>query len=248
MSKLFVANWKMHGHAGLAKKLLSVAASLDDIENVAVMVPYPYLYLAQQELANTAAIWGAQTLSMYSQGAFTGEVCAEMLSEFGCKMVLVGHSERRSGWGELDDLIANQALVASSNGIKPIICVGEDLACREKGVHFQYVKSQIETVSKFLIENKAKGEFVFAYEPIWAIGSGRAANADEVEKMHLFIRECLLQISIEFSSRCIIIYGGSVNKSNLESLLTKQDVGGVLVGGASLKVNEFIDMVNICKA
>lgn len=247
MSKLFVANWKMHGHAGLAKKLFYAAASLSNVENVAVMVPFPYLHLAQQELVNTAVVWGAQTLSVHSQGAFTGEVCAEMLKEFGCKMVLVGHSERRSGWNELDDLVAKQALAASSNGVTPIICVGEGLACREKNIHFQYVKSQIESVSKFLIDNKAKGEFIFAYEPIWAIGSGKAANANDVEKMHSFIRECLLQISIEFSSKCIIIYGGSVNSSNLESLLAKQDVGGVLVGGASLKVNEFIDMVNICK-
>ena len=247
MNKLFVANWKMHGHAGLAKKLFSAAASLSNVKNVAVMVPFPYLYLAQQELANTGVIWGAQTLSVHSQGAFTGEVCAAMLHEFGCKMALVGHSERRSGWGELDSLIAKQAFAASSSGIKPVICVGEDLVCRERGVHFQHVKSQIENISKFLIDNKATGEFVFAYEPIWAIGSGKAANANDVESMHLFIRECLLQISIEFSSRCIIIYGGSVNSSNLEGLLAKQEVGGVLVGGASLKVNEFIDMVNICK-
>lgn len=245
---LLMANWKMQGEGGLADHLLS---ALKDLTvkgcDVAVMVPFPYLARAQSMLEGSSIAWGAQTVHAQLAGAFTGSVSAPMLVEFGCRYVLVGHSERRIACGEDDTVVAQQALQVIRSGMVPVVCVGESLAARTAGESDQVVSAQVQSILKtFDAEGLTDISCVWAYEPVWAIGAGQAATPQQAAQMHAHIRSLLLDSALEFSSKCRMIYGGSVNESNLASFLAESEIEGVLVGGASLHSEQFSNMVAVC--
>jgi len=242
--KLVAGNWKMHG--GLAENaalIAAISAALGRLEAV-VCVPYPYLSQVQSALAGSAIAWGAQNLSEHAKGAFTGEVSAGMLTDFGCRYVIVGHSERRNLYGESDAVVARKYLAAQAAGLIPILCVGESLQERESGVTEQVVARQLDAV----IEAAGIGSFaraVVAYEPVWAIGTGKTATPAQAQAVHAFIRGKLAAIDSAVANGLTIQYGGSVKATNAAELMAQPDIDGGLIGGASLIAEEF---VAICRA
>lgn len=245
--KLVVANWKMHGNLASNKQLLEAyIEKLSPLKNtdVVVCVPYPYLAQAQSMLQNTSIAWGAQNLSKDAVGAFTGEVSASMLKDFGSTHVIIGHSERATAYCESDENIAIKFMQAKSHGLTPILCVGETLIEREAGVMQMVVAKQLDTIINMY------GAAVFAnavvsYEPIWAIGTGLAASADQAQSMHEFIRGKVAAQDIAAATSLKILYGGSVNPQNAVQLLAMQDIDGGLIGRCSLNAQEF---EGICRA
>jgi triosephosphate isomerase len=229
---LVAGNWKMHGNRALNRALLEAVvagtAGLADVE-CAVCVPFPYLGEVSGQLAGTRLAWGAQNLSEHAQGAFTGEVAASMLAEFGCRYVLVGHSERRQLYGEADAMVAAKFAAAAGKGVTPILCVGETLAEREAGRTRDVVGRQLDAVA-FV------GGAVLAYEPVWAIGTGKTASPEQAQEVHAFLRG-----KVPPGTR--ILYGGSVKKDNATALFSMQDIDGGLIGGASLVAADFIAIV-----
>ena len=244
MRRKFVAgNWKMHGsHPANAELLAGVVSARPFGCDVAVLVPFPYLAETAVTLASTDVRWGAQDCSSHEQGAFTGEVSAAMLAEFGCRYAIVGHSERRAMHGESDQLVADKAKAALAKGITPIVCVGETLAQRDAGEHQAVVKRQLSAVIHTLAH--CAGEMVVAYEPVWAIGTGRTASPDQAQEMHAMIR-AQLQAATGHADAMRILYGGSVKPDNAATLFAQPDIDGGLIGGASLKAADF---VAICRA
>lgn len=245
--KLVVANWKMHGNLASNKQLLEAyVEKLSLLKNIdiVVCVPYPYLAQAQSMLQNTSIAWGAQNLSKDAVGAFTGEVSAGMLKDFGSTHVIIGHSERATAYCESDENIATKFMQAKSHGLTPILCVGETLIEREAGVMQMVVAKQLDTVINMY------GAAVFAnavvsYEPIWAIGTGLAASADQAQSMHEFIRGKVAAQDIAAATSLKILYGGSVNPQNAVQLMAMQDIDGGLIGRCSLNAQEF---EGICRA
>ncbi|MEQ1487233.1 MAG: triose-phosphate isomerase [Methylotenera sp.] len=245
--KLVVANWKMHGNLASNKQLLTAyIEKLSHLKNtdVVVCVPYPYLAQAQAMLQNTHIAWGAQNLSKDTVGAFTGEVSASMLKDFGATHVIVGHSERATAYCESDENIATKFMQAQQHGLTPILCVGETLIEREAGVMQMVVGSQLDTIIN------TYGAAVFAnavvsYEPIWAIGTGLAASSDQAQSMHEFIRSKVAAYDLAAATSLKILYGGSVNPQNAVQLFVMQDIDGGLVGKCSLNAQEF---EGICRA
>lgn len=239
--RLVVGNWKMHGslpeNQALLGQIVAAAAGLKSA-SCAVCVPYPYLAQAQAALAGSKAAWGAQNVSQHPKGAFTGEVSAAMLADFGCRYVLVGHSERREYFGEDDAVVAAKAKAVRAAGITPVVCVGETLAEREAGVTEAVVARQLAAVAEVLGVDGLAGAVV-AYEPVWAIGTGRTASPEQVQAVHAFIRAQLAQRDAQLAGALKILYGGSVKASNAEDLLAMPDVDGGLIGGASLVATEF---------
>ena len=245
--KLVAGNWKMHGgleaNAALLRSVAAGAAGLGQVA-VAVCVPYPYLAQAQSLLTGTHVAWGAQNLSEHAKGAYTGEVSASMLSDFGCRYVLVGHSERRSLYGEGDALVAAKFMATQAAGLCPVLCVGETLAERERGETAAVVAAQIDAVLGVAgIEAFAKA--VVAYEPVWAIGTGRTATSDQAQEVHAAIRAQLASVDGRVAEALQILYGGSVKPGNAQELFGMPDIDGGLIGGASL-VDE--DFLAICRA
>ncbi|MBU1263015.1 MAG: triose-phosphate isomerase [Thiobacillus sp.] len=242
--KLVAGNWKMHG--GLAENAALLAAlkpALAGIEAV-VCVPFPYLAQAQAELAGSSITWGAQNVSEQAKGAFTGEVSASMLLDFGCTYVIVGHSERRSLYGESDELVAKKYLAAQAAGLTPILCVGESLAERESGVTEAVVARQLDAVINAAgVVSLAKA--VVAYEPVWAIGTGKTASPEQAQAVHAFIRGKIAALDADVADQLVIQYGGSVKAANAAELMVQSDIDGGLIGGASLVADEFIA---ICRA
>lgn len=230
-SRLVAGNWKMHGSRESNRALLDaiVAAGVE----CAVCVPFPYLAQAAERLRGTRVAWGAQTLSEHASGAHTGEVSAAMLGEFGCRYVLVGHSERRQLYGESDATVAAKFAAAQGAGITPILCVGETLPEREAGRTQDVVARQLDAV----LARGGVGDAVVAYEPVWAIGTGRTASPAQVQEVHGFLRRRLPEATR-------ILYGGSVKADNAAALFAMPDVDGGLIGGASLQAQDFIA---ICK-
>jgi triosephosphate isomerase len=207
-------------------------------------VPFPYLFQAQQVLTGTRVGWGAQTLSEHAKGAYTGETSAGMLQEFGCTYVIVGHSERRSLYCEGDDAVAAKFGAAVEAGLVPILCVGETLAQREAGVTQRVVAAQLAAV----VERFGAGVLdraVIAYEPVWAIGTGRTATPEQAQAVHAFLRSRVADKDAALAQRVPILYGGSVKASNAEELFAMIDIDGGLIGGASLVASEFMA---ICRA
>ncbi len=245
--KLVAGNWKMHG--GLAENLALLDAlkpALGSLKGagVAVCSPYPYLAQLQANLAGTAIAWGAQNVSEQAKGAFTGEVSTSMLRDFGCKYVIVGHSERRSIYGESDDLVARKYMAAQAAGLIPILCVGETLAEREGSITEKVVGRQLDAVIQAAgMESLAKA--VVAYEPVWAIGTGKTASPEQAQAVHAFIRNKIAGLNKRVAEGLVIQYGGSVKASNAAELFSQPDIDGGLIGGASLVAEEF---VAICKA
>jgi len=242
--KLVAGNWKMHGSLAENATLLSaLKPALAGIDAV-VCVPFPYLAQAQAELAGSSIAWGAQNLSDQAKGAFTGEVSAAMLLDFGCKYVIVGHSERRSLYGESDALVASKYMAAQAAGLTPILCVGESLEERESGVTEAVVARQLDAVINTAgVASLAKA--VLAYEPVWAIGTGKTASPEQAQAVHAFIRGKIAALDASVADQLIIQYGGSVKAANAAELMVQPDIDGGLIGGASLVAEEF---VAICQA
>lgn len=242
--KLVAGNWKMHGSlAENAALLEALKPALAGIEAV-VCVPFPYLAQVQSVLAGSSIAWGAQNVSEQTKGAFTGEVSASMLLDFGCKYVIVGHSERRSLYGESDELVASKYVAAQSAGLIPILCVGESLEERESGVTEAVVARQLDAVINAAgVASLAKA--VVAYEPVWAIGTGKTASPEQAQAVHAFIRGKIAALDAVVADGLVIQYGGSVKAANAAELMVQPDIDGGLIGGASLVADEF---VAICRA
>ncbi len=241
--KLVAGNWKMHGsHAANAELLAGIVAARPFGCDVAVCVPFPYLSEAAVALAGSDIRWGAQDCSAHEQGAYTGEVSAAMLHEFGCRYVIVGHSERRAYHAESDQLVADKAKAALARGVTPIVCVGETLAQREAGETEAVVKRQLSAVIHTLAH--CAGEMVVAYEPVWAIGTGRTATPEQAQAVHAVLR-AQLRAATPHADAMAILYGGSVKPDNAATLFAQADIDGGLIGGASLKAADF---VAICRA
>jgi len=244
---LIAGNWKMNGSRASIKELLDgIKAGIGEVKSAEVAVCAPYVYLAdvQQQLEGTPIAWGGQNLSKEEKGAFTGEISATMLLDFACKYVIVGHSERRSLYGEDDQLVAEKFEVARQAGLKPILCVGETLEEREKNITEDVVARQINAV----IDHagvKALADGVIAYEPVWAIGTGKTATPEQAQEVHAFIRKLIADKDGSVADGLRIQYGGSMNAGNAAELLAKPDIDGGLIGGASLKAEDFL---TICKA
>jgi triosephosphate isomerase (TIM) len=245
--KLVVGNWKMNGgldgNETLLKALADAAPSLDGVD-VSVCVPFPYLFQPAMLLENTAITWGAQNVSEHLIGAYTGEVSAAMLREFSCKFVLVGHSERRTLYGETDEIVARKFITAQKASITPILCVGETLSEREANATQSVVGRQLDKVIE-LAGIAALENSVLAYEPVWAIGTGKTASAEQVQEVHAFIRSRVASHDSGLASKLLILYGGSVKASNAAQLMIMPDVDGGLIGGASLIAEDFL---GICRA
>ncbi len=244
--KLVAGNWKMHGSLAENEALLSgVLAGLGSVKaGVAVCVPYPYLAQVQARLTGSAVAWGAQNLSQHGKGAFTGEVSAAMLKDFGCAYVIVGHSERRALYGESDEVVAEKFAAAQAAGLIPILCVGETLAERESGITEQVVARQLDAViGKCGVAALAKA--VVAYEPVWAIGTGKTATPEQAQAVHAFIRGRVFALDAAVAEGLIIQYGGSMKAANAAELLSQPDIDGGLIGGAALVAEEFLA---ICRA
>jgi len=241
--KLVVGNWKMHGsHPANAELLAGVLQSRPFGADVAVCVPFPYLSETAVALASSELRWGAQDVSAHEQGAYTGEVSAAMLHEFGCRYAIVGHSERRAYHGEGDQLVADKAKAALARGITPIVCVGETLQQREAGETEAVVKRQLSAVIHTLAH--CIGEVVVAYEPVWAIGTGRTASPEQAQQVHALLR-AQLHAATPHADDMKLLYGGSVKADNAAQLFAQPDIDGGLIGGASLKAADF---VAICRA
>jgi triosephosphate isomerase len=244
--KLVAGNWKMHGSLAENDALLSsVLAGMGGVKaSVAVCVPFPYLAQVQAKLAGSALAWGAQNMSQHAKGAFTGEVSAAMLKDFGCAYVIVGHSERRALYGESDAVVAEKFAAAQAAGLTPILCVGETLEEREGGVTEQVVGRQLDAVlAKSGVAALAKA--VVAYEPVWAIGTGKTATPEQAQAVHAFIRGKVRGLDVAVAEGLIIQYGGSMKAGNAAELLSQPDIDGGLIGGAALVAEEFLA---ICRA
>jgi triosephosphate isomerase len=233
---LVMGNWKMHGtlaaNTALLTALRSFAAQHTDM---AVCVPFPYLAQAQDALKDSAVTWGAQDISAQTHGAYTGEVSGAMLKDFGCQWVLVGHSERRSMHAESDQLVADKAHAALAMGLTPVVCVGESLAERDAGQAVAVIQRQLAPV--LALGAQAVNQLVVAYEPVWAIGTGRTASPEQAQDVHAAIRAALSMIG---AGNIQILYGGSVKAANAASLFSMPDIDGALVGGAALVADEFL--------
>jgi triosephosphate isomerase len=241
--KLVVGNWKMNGsRAANAELLAALKAAGPWSAEVAVCVPGPYLGDVALSLQGDGIGWGAQDCSAFESGAYTGEVSASMLAEFGCRYVLAGHSERRAYHAESDQLVADKAKAALAHRITPIVCVGETLAEREGGQTDAVVKRQLSAVIHTLAH--CISQIVVAYEPVWAIGTGRTATSEQAQAVHALLR-AQLQAATEHAAEMKILYGGSVKADNAATLFAQHDIDGGLIGGASLKAAEF---AAICRA
>lgn len=244
--KLIAGNWKMHGslqrNAALLERLRLDAT--DFACDIAVCVPFPYLYQAQSALSGSSVAWGAQTVSEHGEGAYTGEVSAGMLREFGCSYVLVGHSERRLLNGESDLIVADKFAAAQAAGLMPVLCVGETLVERERGVTLEVVERQLMAVVDRL-GVQALLAAVLAYEPVWAIGTGVTASPAQAQEVHAAIRGRLSAIDVGIAAGVRVLYGGSVKPGNARELFAQPDIDGGLVGGAALVADDFLA---ICQA
>jgi triosephosphate isomerase len=244
--KLVAGNWKMHGslqgNAALLDRLMAGAATLSC--EVAVCAPYPYLAQVQSTLAGTSILWAAQSVSEHASGAFTGEVSASMLRDFGCHYVLVGHSERRQLFGESDAVVAAKFVAAQQAGLMPVLCVGETLAERESGQTMAVVARQLDAV----IERAGVGALataVVAYEPVWAIGTGMTASPAQAQEVHAAIRAHVSRLDGVLAGGLRILYGGNVKPQNAAELFSQADIDGGLIGGAALVAGDFLA---ICQA
>ena len=242
MRKPFVAgNWKMHGslasNLGLFDAVRSGAGA--GKADMALCVPYPYLAQARSVLGGSTVAWGAQDVSEHASGAYTGEVSASMLADFGCTYVIVGHSERRSFYGDTDAVVAAKFGAALKSGLTPILCVGETLAEREADITASVVTRQLNAVLA-AYGAAALARAVVAYEPVWAIGTGRTASPQQAQEVHALIRACIAQADAGVAPGVRILYGGSVKPSNAQELFGQPDIDGGLIGGASLVAADFL--------
>jgi triosephosphate isomerase len=244
--QLIAGNWKMNGSLAANESLVrDVVVGLAGSHcDVALCVPAPYLAQVNQLRAASALELGAQDVSVHEKGAYTGEVSAAMLKEFGVRFAIVGHSERRLFHGESDALVADKAKAALAAGITPIVCVGETLAEREAGRTHEVVKRQLAAVIH--TNGHCISEIVVAYEPVWAIGTGKTASPEQAQEVHALLR-AQLRAATDHADRVRLLYGGSMNAANAKDLLAQPDIDGGLIGGASLKAPDFLQIVASCR-
>ncbi|MEN8213589.1 MAG: triose-phosphate isomerase [Pseudomonadota bacterium] len=239
---LIAGNWKMNGSQQSITALLDgVKAGMNDVTKAEVSVCAPAIYvpLVQELLKESAVTWGGEDLSVHASGAYTGEISASMLNDFGCKYVLVGHSERRTYHHESDELVAEKFEAALNAGLVPVLCIGETLDEREQGVTEEVVVRQIEAViTRVGIDALGKG--VIAYEPVWAIGTGKTATPEMAQEAHATIRTRVAKSDANVAKNIQILYGGSMNAANAAELIAQHDIDGGLIGGASLKAEDFL--------
>ena len=239
---LVAGNWKMNGSLdGIIALVEGIKAGMNSVTTAEMAVCPPYVYIPQVAalLQGSAISLGAQDVSDQEAGAYTGEVAPAMLTEIGCKYVIVGHSERRSLYGESDEFTASKFAAARKAGLVPILCVGELLEEREQGITEDVVARQLDAVIG-LEGIAALGGAVIAYEPVWAIGTGKTASPDQAQAVHAFIRGKLAALDSDIAAKVRILYGGSMNPGNAAELLSMGDIDGGLIGGASLKPDDFL--------
>jgi triosephosphate isomerase len=245
--KFVAGNWKMNGtlaaNQDLLRKLMPDLARIAGVK-CAVCVPFPYLGQVQQLLSGSGVAWGAQDISQFDAGAYTGEVSGAMLVDFGCRYVIVGHSERRTLFGETSEIVAQKYAAALKAGLTPILCVGETLQERESGTTETVIAAQLDAVtSRCGVQSLAHA--VIAYEPVWAIGTGKTATPEQAQAVHAYIRGRVGGEDASIAERVQVLYGGSVKASNATQLFAMKDIDGGLIGGASLDAHEF---AAICRA
>jgi triosephosphate isomerase len=240
---LIAGNWKMNGTGSFTHDLLSQISG-QDLPQVefAVFPPFVYLEQCQKLLKNTQIEWGAQNMSNKGDGALTGEVSASMLNDLGCHYVILGHSERRHILNESNELVALKVQAALEANLCPILCVGETLEEREAGKTLDIVQEQLAHVLRLKDNLPALDSMVVAYEPVWAIGTGKTATPEQAEEVHAAIRLCCNEFVPELGEQIRVLYGGSVKPDNAESLFAMPNIDGALIGGASLKANDFIEI------
>ena len=242
---MVVGNWKLNGQSDtnqhLLQELLPLLPQTDAVE-VGVCPPYPYLDSLGQGLAGSSVALGAQNVSVEATGAYTGEVAATMLADVGCSLVIVGHSERRALYGDSDALVAQRSQQALAAGLCPIVCVGESLEEREAGSTLAVVERQLQAVLDGL-EPQQLAQIVVAYEPVWAIGTGRTASPEQAQEVHAHLRGLLVLANAAAAQQVRILYGGSVKADNAADLFAQADIDGALVGGASLVAADFAAIV-----
>lgn len=243
---LVAGNWKMNGDSAFISDLMNSLKESDLSSKAEILVCPPFVYLSQvqQAVAGSAIKLGAQNVSQNANGAFTGETSLAMLEDLGCEYVILGHSERRSLYAETDELVADKFIATVEAGLKPILCVGETLEEREADQTIEVVGRQLKAVINAAGIEKFK-DAVVAYEPVWAIGTGKTATPEQAQDVHAAIRAMVAEYDAETASKLRILYGGSVNAGNAAELFANEDVDGGLVGGASLKANDF---TAICQA
>lgn len=244
---LVAGNWKLNGSKASIEALLSTmiqgAANMDGV-SIVVCAPYVYIPLAGELLSESQIQLGAQDVSERDSGAYTGEVSAPMLKEFGCQYVIVGHSERRAIYGEQDEETAAKFAAARKQGLIPVLCVGETLDEREQGITEAVVARQLDAV--IALEGlEALNDAVIAYEPVWAIGTGKTASPQQAQEVHAFIRAKVADLNAAVAEKVQILYGGSVKGANAAELFAMADIDGGLIGGASLDAQDFLA---ICQA
>lgn len=249
---LIAGNWKMYKQVSearvLARALVEALADLPAFHEqggreVVVCPPFTALQAVGETLQGSSILLGAQNLYPEAQGAYTGEISPMMLADLGCRYVILGHSERRQHFGETDEFINRKVKAALSHGLRPILCVGETLAEREKGKEVGVVASQVRACLQ-AVKSDQMQEVVIAYEPVWAIGTGKTATSQQAQTMHRNIREVLSHLfGSEVASETRILYGGSVKADNIDDLMAQPDIDGVLVGGASLEAESFVRIV-----
>ena len=240
--RLIVGNWKMNGNRQDYQLLLS-HISPAEIENsgvdAVVCPPFTHIQQVSELIMGTEIMLGAQNVSEEDQGAYTGEISSQMLKDFGCKFVIIGHNERRRLQGETDSRVLNKFKAALRNELTPILCVGESLKDRESGQYLNVIQRQLMSVVS-QVGSQSIVNAVVAYEPVWAVGTGKTASPSEANEVHQFIRSCLGDVATQVR----ILYGGSVKACNASELFALPDIDGALLGGASLDANEFL---TICK-
>jgi triosephosphate isomerase len=244
MSKIIVANWKMNGSKVLVQDWVHfVTEEIKTTNNQVILLPPAILIPEVQRLAKYLNLfWGAQNCYLGDKGAFTGEISAKIFKEFGCEYILVGHSERRNIFGENNEFIKQKFVAINAQNLTPILCVGETENDYLQGKTFEALKAQLSFLKGLQLKY-----FIVAYEPVWAIGTGRIPSSEEIAKIHYWIKQYLLKECLLDESTMSIIYGGSVTSRNAESIMSLSDVDGVLVGGASLKPQEFLEIVTCIK-
>ena len=244
--KIIAGNWKMNNDLNGTIDLISnLAKSLNNSEicDIIICPPFTTLSEANSQIKNTVIKLGAQNMYFENEGAYTGEISAKMIKSVGCEFVILGHSERRAIFNESNSLINKKIKKAISSGLKPIFCVGESLEQREKGVTKEIIKTQVTEGLKDISSEEIK-TLIIAYEPVWAIGTGRNATPEQAQEVHEFIRSLIKEnYSQEIADNMIIQYGGSVKPDNAKDLLSQKDIDGALVGGASLKADSFLGII-----
>ncbi|MBL8510790.1 MAG: triose-phosphate isomerase [Betaproteobacteria bacterium] len=241
-NRYVIGNWKLNGSLAsnhLLLQQLKAEVQAKPGRQCGVCVPYVYLSQAQHELSGSSVVWGAQDVSAYEQGAYTGEVSASMVAELGASVAIVGHSERRTVFGDSDAAVTQKFGMAKQAGLTPVLCVGETLLERESGKTEEVVSRQLLAILKVYGIEAMRGS-VLAYEPVWAIGTGKTATPAEAEAVHAYLRKLLSNSSQEVAEQQSILYGGSVKKNNAAQLFVMPNIDGGLIGGASLNADEFL--------